>query len=66
MTFSVHPIDEFEAWLALDNDPAFAAGTPEYRCEGLRQWRMISSVATLYATAGGGVGGSPEGVTAIS
>jgi len=47
MTFSVHPIDDWKALLALDGDPAFAAETPEYRCEALCQWPMISSVATL-------------------
>ena len=33
MTFSVYQIDELEAWLALDDDAAFTAGTPEYRYE---------------------------------
>ncbi len=33
MTFNVYQIDELEAWLALDNDAAFTAGTPEYRYE---------------------------------
>lgn len=35
MTFSVNPIDDGKAWLALDRDPVFAAATPEYRCEAL-------------------------------
>ena len=47
MTFSVNSIDDWKAWLTFDRDPAFAAGTPEYRCEALWQWPMISSVATL-------------------
>ena len=33
MTLNVYQIDELEAWLALDDDPAFTAGTPEYRYE---------------------------------
>lgn len=28
MTFNVYQIDELEAWLALDDDAAFTAGTP--------------------------------------
>lgn len=35
MTFNVYQIDELEAWLALDDDPAFTVGTPEYRYETL-------------------------------
>lgn len=35
MTFSVNPIDDWKAWLALDRDPVFAVATPEYRCEAL-------------------------------
>ena len=33
MTFDIHQINELEAWLALDHDKAFIAGTPEYRYE---------------------------------
>lgn len=33
MTFDIRKIDEMENWLALDKDPAFIAGTPEYRYE---------------------------------
>lgn len=30
MTSSRYQIDDFEAWLALDIDPAFIAGTLDY------------------------------------
>lgn len=33
MTFNVYQIDELKAWLALDDDAAFTAGTAEYRYE---------------------------------
>lgn len=30
MTSSLSQVDDLEAWLALDNDPAFIAGTLDY------------------------------------
>ncbi|MCF5026903.1 hypothetical protein GIW15_25335 [Pseudomonas lurida] len=33
MTFDIRHISELRAWLALDDDPAFVSGTPEYRYE---------------------------------